>query len=212
MGLVLCQHHGPSGLADACFHLVGAVAARAPLPPFAAYLLKIQAEVGITQRYRFCLRSCVRDLGLPLPPRPLEEEELEGTPSGCTCGACLDELQRATDANVLAPAPAPTGPWRCTWCDILRDGGSYGAVLRSTEGEVVSLFLEVLPWDHPRDIAYGALFLSPGDRPEAMVQRLEPGSGEERRWLNALGQDVSALDAEGRSRLGQLIAELLPRR
>jgi hypothetical protein len=76
--------------------------------------------------------------------------------------------------------------WRVKWCDIYRDGGSYGVVLEK-DGRFFSLFLDVAPWDHPSQRnGYQNLWVSEGDLPAAHGESCTIGSAEERRWYEIL--------------------------
>jgi len=70
-------------------------------------------------------------------------------------------------------------------CDIYRDGGSYGACLEH-DGEAISVFLQVEPWDHPRDKQYGSLFVSNGKDPDAKEREIRTGSLDEQQWIDRL--------------------------
>lgn len=69
------------------------------------------------------------------------------------------------------------------FCDIYRDGGSLGAVLRQADGSV-SLFLEIEPWDQPSESrVYGSLWVAEGEIPSRKGVKLEPASQDEKKWI-----------------------------
>lgn len=112
----------------------------------------------------------------------------------------------------LPPHARSADTWRLTWCDIFRDGGSYGATL-SNGDDHWALWLDVLPWDHPRDQRWGALFVSAGDVPERMERVLGIGSEEEQLWLRRLStSDQSGVDEEGRIQCREMVGILAARR
>lgn len=80
--------------------------------------------------------------------------------------------------------------WNLVWCDIFRDGGSLGAVLRR-DSENLSLFLQVAPWDKPPQIMeYKSLWVSKGESPDHHGEEISAGSDSEREWLWELENNV----------------------
>ena len=52
-------------------------------------------------------------------------------------------------------------------CDIYRDGGSYGAVLRDPSSTAIAIFLEVVPWDLPTEPSnYECVWRNDGEIPD----------------------------------------------
>jgi hypothetical protein len=70
--------------------------------------------------------------------------------------------------------------------DIYRDGGSLEARFRLADGEFVSLWLSVLPWDTPANKAYGALKVSTDADGAEAGRVVLVGSEEERQILASL--------------------------
>jgi hypothetical protein len=105
--------------------------------------------------------------------------------------------------------PSDEHQWRVKWCDIYRDGGSYGAVLER-DSSLFSLFLDVAPWDHPSQRnGYRNLWISEGELPDAQGQCCESGSADERRWYEIL-KHASTHECNDTTleRLPELIREL----
>jgi hypothetical protein len=100
--------------------------------------------------------------------------------------------------------------WTLVDCDIYRDGGSYGATLANGE-QLISLWLEVGPWNRPSERRYVGLFVSDGRRPDAKEQRV-PSGEPEREWLRNLEEvDRSAASQSALDRLDELITKLRDR-
>ena len=101
------------------------------------------------------------------------------------------EVQMPSTAEVTALAGGPSFPppstdvavWRVLGADVWRDGGSYSATLQQAQG-VFSLWLQVLPWDRPADVQYGALYASAGPDPTLMQHLLSPT--DETAWMAVL--------------------------
>jgi len=83
--------------------------------------------------------------------------------------------------------------------DKWRDGGSMSAIVLD-EGRHRSFWLQANRWNHPRDAGHEHLFVSDGDDPEKMEQRIEISSIEERQWLDYLTR-VDNSDTKPESRL-----------
>lgn len=97
---------------------------------------------------------------------------------------------------------------RLVKCDVWRDGGSYSVTIDDA-GEVSSLWLQVLPWDHPSEVAYETLCWVPGADPTAVQRRdmLDPNG--ERDWLERLKcLDTRAAEGDSADELTHLIAIL----
>lgn len=99
--------------------------------------------------------------------------------------------------------------WRVKWCDIYRDGGSYGTVLEK-DGRLFSLFLDVAPWDHPsQKNGYQNLWVSAGELRDAQGESCTKGSAEERCWYEILKQALThECDDTTLQRLTEFIREL----
>ena len=98
--------------------------------------------------------------------------------------------------------------WKLLACDVWRDGGSYAASLRTLDG-VVSLWLQVSPWNRIEERTYEALFVSEGQDATAKQQRVPCGVNQ-REWLVRLEREVDtgAVDEYTAATFAGLVAEL----
>lgn len=104
--------------------------------------------------------------------------------------------------------------WLLRDSDIMRDGGSYEAVLERGE-EVITLFLQVNSWRSPADRTYeDPLQAFPGKHRTPDGQHPEAGlpPEEERLWLSHfLACDTSQASHEARARFREMVAILQAR-
>ncbi|MGN6109421.1 MAG: hypothetical protein ACTHU0_30215 [Kofleriaceae bacterium] len=92
MGKVICEHHGKSGMARVCTHLQRAVAGGGPAIEILTYAPASFPDLEL----RLC-PACAGSRGLPVPPRPLEDDEAERHVESCAmvCLACFDVWRAA---------------------------------------------------------------------------------------------------------------------
>lgn len=95
-------------------------------------------------------------------------------------------------------------------CGIYRDGGSYGCVLADATGNHFSLFLEVVPWDNPKEPrAYETLWLSNEDIPDSHGESLAIDSSDYIRWRDiARVARIETSPPAAQSRFGEMIAAM----
>lgn len=101
--------------------------------------------------------------------------------------------------------------WKLRYSDIMRDGGSYEAVLECGE-EVVTFFLQVNRWEAPSERAYeeplqafpGRHWTPNGRHPEAGMS-----PEDERLWFtHLLACDTSQATHDAQVRFGEMLAIL----
>lgn len=96
--------------------------------------------------------------------------------------------------------------------EIWRDGGSLSAVIRNEDGNVSSYWLQIAPWDLPREAVHSNLYVTAGAAPEMRQHRVEINSEEERALL-ALFQsaDVQGCDSREKDLFAEIISILQQR-
>jgi hypothetical protein len=103
--------------------------------------------------------------------------------------------------------------WKLDWCDVYRDAGSYGAVVRDSENQQIALMVEVMTWDHPTEPRnYRCIWEKNGEIPDSSGTRIEFTSNEfQILWsaLSKLSKDDSS--EESRNRFSEML-EILKER
>lgn len=107
------------------------------------------------------------------------------------------------------PHPWNQLPMKLVWCDIYRDGGSYGAVVADGERRT-ALFLEIHR-QHRSHVfhSYGALWVAEGELPSVGTHRVATHAVAERDWLEVLLKlDTSDATQNSRDLLARMIAAM----